>query len=225
MKDPPRRLVGIHPVADLQEAEPQQPDIDNVSGVRTDFDPVSRLQRSLYEDVDPPGQVLQHIGERDGDTRRKNSEKRTYVGQLLGPDPPLADEHQAHRDVEGHPPGPEGRLDVVQPGYEGTQHHVPQHEDDDGDEEAQAEILGMVRQKLEELVHTPARLTGPGRNGRHVGSGSAGFAKFFEPASPKLTAAAPRGATPDALGLIGFDRVGQALPGDRARRANLYGPR
>ena len=74
MDDPTRRLIGVDPIADLQETEAEQADVDDIARMRSDLDTVASLERTSQHEIDPAGEILDHVRQSNGNTGRDDAD-------------------------------------------------------------------------------------------------------------------------------------------------------
>jgi len=90
--DPAGALVGIHPVADLQQREHENADVDHVPRLRTHLDAIAHAERLANNDEQPPRQVGDRVLQGDGQAGGEN----TQVGgqAYVRPKPYLGDDQE-----------------------------------------------------------------------------------------------------------------------------------
>ncbi|MDP8223557.1 MAG: hypothetical protein P9L99_09365 [Candidatus Lernaella stagnicola] len=74
VNDASRALIGVHPVADFNDRELEEPNIHDIAGGLAELNAVANVKGATHENEQPTGHVRQRVLERHGDTGRKQPE-------------------------------------------------------------------------------------------------------------------------------------------------------
>ena len=93
MDDAACALLGVDAVADLEDGELEEADVDDVAAVVANLYAVAHGEGLANDDEEPSGHVLQEVFEGDGDAGREESEVGADVSEGVDPD-------QSHEEEE-----------------------------------------------------------------------------------------------------------------------------
>ena len=95
-------MVGVDPVANLDDGEALCSHVDDVPRLAVDLDAVADFERSPQQDVTPTGEIAEHIRQGDGDAGGCQPDPGTEVANA---EPDKGDAQQ-----DDHGPGVTGEL-------------------------------------------------------------------------------------------------------------------
>ena len=92
-------LLGVNAVADLEDGELEEADVDDVAAVVANLHAVAHGEGLANDDEEPSGHVLQEVFEGDGDAGREESEVGADVSEGVDPDQRHEEEEAGWRGV------------------------------------------------------------------------------------------------------------------------------
>ena len=85
MDYPSGTLIGIHPVANLQQCKLEKPQINYVTRMLANLNPVTQVKRFARQDKYPAGDIGKHILQCNGQTCSEQSQKCSKLSDCLDP--------------------------------------------------------------------------------------------------------------------------------------------